>query len=127
MKVFMENEVIFLVDEKRGVENVQELVEKLDFIDIQILRKFYATGKEYPFDTQPQCFPILYREMKENHHLKIGIEALRKRLNNLTRLGLLVKVKNSNPTNYFPVRSNIPFVREVILKFFVMHGITKFL
>ena len=103
------------------------LAEKLDFLDIQLLRKFYMNGKEQPFDLQPYCFPMLYSEMKVNHKIKIGIEALRKRLNNLVRLELLEKIKHSNPTNYGPVGDKTYFIRAVITKFFVINGLTKFL
>ena len=114
--------------EKNEFESkVLELVEKLDFIDIQILRKFYMTGRDFPNDTQPYCFPLLYREMKTQHRLKIGMEALRKRLNNLVKLGLLVKIKHSNPTGYGPVRGKENFVRGIIFKFFILNGLTKFL
>ena len=75
------------------------LAERLDFLDIQLLRKFYMSGKEQPFDLQPYCFPLLYGEMKVNHKIKIGLEALRKRLNNLVKLNLIEKVRHSNPTN----------------------------
>lgn len=110
-----------------GTDSIIALADKLDFTDIQILRKFYMTGKEFPNDTQPYCFPILYRELKTNHHLKIGIEAFRKRLNNLARLDLLMKIKHSNPTNYAPMGGKEIFVRGVIVKFFIIHGLTKFL
>lgn len=123
----MKKELDIISEQKTQDQAISSLVEKLDFIDIQILRKFYTTGKDFPNDTQPYCFPILYKEMKTNHKLKIGIEALRKRLNNLTRLGLLVKVKHSNPTTYSPVRGKEIFVRKVIFKFFMIHGLTKFL
>ena len=103
-----------------------DLAERLDFLDVQILRKFYVTGKEFPNDTQPFCFPILFREMKTNLHLKIGAEALRKRLNNLVRLGLILKIRESNPTNYVPAKGMERVVRAVITKFFLVNGITKF-
>jgi len=109
------------------IDFISNLAEKLDFLDIQILRKFYTTGKEFPYGTQPYCFPILYKEMKTSHHLKIGMEALRKRLDNLTRLEFLVKIRHSNPTNYSPVRGKENLVNGIILKFFVIHGLTKFL
>jgi hypothetical protein len=109
------------------VDFISTLAEKLDFLDIQILRKFYTTGKEFPYGTQPYCFPILYKEMKTCHHLKIGMEALRKRLDNLTRLEFLVKIRHSNPTNYSPVRGKENLVNSIILKFFIIHGLTKFL
>lgn len=103
------------------------LAERLDFLDIQLLRKFYMNGKEQPFDLQPYCFPLLYNEMKVNHKIKIGVEALRKRLVNLVRLGVIEKIKHSNPTNYGPVVDKTQFVRAIITKFFVINGLTKFL
>ena len=108
-------------------DNALTLAEKLDFLDIQLLRKFYMSGKEQPFDSQPYCFPLLYNEMKVNHKIKIGMEALRKRLNNLVRLTLLEKIKHSNPTNYSPVVDKKNFIRAVITKFFVINGLTKFI
>ena len=104
-----------------------ELAEKMDITDIQILRKFYTTGKEFPFDTQPYCFPILFKEMKETNNLKIGLEGLRKRLDVLVKLGLIEKIKGSNPTNYGPVAGKEQFVRSAVIKFFIINGLTKFL
>lgn len=113
--------------DKKELKRVLDLAERLDFLDVQILKKFYMTGKEFPLDTKPFCFPILYREMKTNHHLKIGLEAFRKRLNNLVHLKLLEKVKHTNPTNYIPVKGKEHLVRATIIKFFVLSGMTKFL
>jgi hypothetical protein len=103
------------------------LIDRLDLIDIIVLKKFYATGRKFPLDTQPYCFPILFKEMKENNNLKIGTEALRKRLDILTKRKFLEKVNNSNPTNYFPINGKEGFVRLLITKFFVLNGLTKFL
>jgi len=108
-------------------KSVLLLAERLDFLDVQILRKFYMTGKEFPLDTQPYCFPILYREMKETHRLKIGSEALRKRLTNLVRCGFLEKVGRTNPANYEPLKGKEELVRAVVMKFFMIHGLTKFI
>jgi hypothetical protein len=114
--------------ETKGLETVLvDFVDRLDFLDIQLLRKFYATGKDFPLDTQPHCFPILFKEMKDAHHLQIGSEALRKRLDNLVRVGLLDKIKNSNPTNYTPLGGKEQLIRAMIMKFFLTHGLTKFL
>lgn len=109
------------------ISEIDSIIDKLDFIDIQILRKFYTTGKEFPLDTQPYCFPLLYQELKTTQRLRIGREALRKRLNNLVNLGLLIKVRHSNPTSYTPVSGREMFVRSLIIRFFVIHGLTKFL
>ena len=91
----MEAEILIEKNEQAS-EKINELIEKLDFLDIQILRKFYMTNEKFPNDSQPYCFPILYREMKTQHKIKIGSEALRKRLDTLTKLGLLQKIKHSN-------------------------------
>lgn len=112
---------------KDDFDGAVALAERLDFLDVQLLRKFYMSGKEQPFDMQPYCFPLLYNEMKINHKIKIGLEALRKRLNNLVGLGVLEKIKHSNPTNYGPLIDKKQFVKAVITKFFVINGLTKFL
>jgi hypothetical protein len=108
-------------------KSVLLLAERLDFLDVQILRKFYMTGKDFPLDTQPFCFPILYREMKETHRLKIGNEALRKRLVGLVKFGFLTKVGRTNPANYEPIKGKESVIRAVIMKFFMIHGLTKFI
>ncbi|MBI4009837.1 MAG: hypothetical protein HY361_01400 [Candidatus Aenigmarchaeota archaeon] len=109
------------------IGKINFFAEKLDFLDVQLLRKFYSTGREFPNDCQPYCFPVLYTELKVNHQIKMGLEALRKRLDNLVMLELLVKVKNSNPTNYYPLRGKERFLRAVIMKFFLINGLSKFL
>lgn len=122
-----ENPTIQTGDKINDFEGVIALAERLDFLDVQLLRKFYMNGKEQPFDLQPYCFPMLYNEMKVNHKIKIGIEALRKRLDNLVKLSLIEKVRHSNPTNYGPRTEKTYFVRAIITKFFVINGLTKFL
>mgnify|MGYP001571124009 FL=1 len=112
---------------KNEVGEINFLAEKLDFLDIQLLRKFYSTGKVFPNDCQPYCFPVLYVELKVGRQIKIGLEALRKRLDNLVKLGLLLKVKNSNPANYYPLRGKERFLRAVIMKFFLINGLSKYL
>jgi hypothetical protein len=121
-------ETLINISVERDIDEViAELVDRLDFLDVQILRKFYSTGKEFPFDTQPYCFPVLYKEMKEVHRLKIGLEALRKRLDNMVRFGFLEKVSNSNPANYMPVKGKEMLVRNMIMKFFLVNGLQQFL
>lgn len=117
----------FDLKNKSQDKELLNLIDRLDLIDIIVLKKFYATGRKFPFDTQPYCFPILFKEMKENNNLKIGTEALRKRLDILTETKLLEKVTNSNPTNYFPINGKEGFIRLLITKFFLLSGLTKFL
>ncbi len=109
------------------LENIVDLADRLDFLDIQVLRKFYLTGKGYPYDSQPYCFPVLFLEMKVSRQLKIGAEAFRKRLDVLVDLGFLEKIKHSNPVNYGPIKGKEEVVRAVIKKFFIINGLTQFL
>ena len=85
-----------------NLKEVNELAERLDFFDIIILRKFYMNNKDSSMSTKPYCFPLLFKEMKDLHKMKIGIEALRKRLKVLSDIGLVVKVDRSNPSSYLP-------------------------
>lgn len=120
----LEEQKQVIIDKK--LQEIDSIIEKLDFLDIQILRKFYATDREFPFNTQPYCFPILYHEMKTTQHLKIGAEALRKRLNKLVELGFLKKIKYSNPVSYLPVDGKENYIKSIIVRFFLIHGLSNF-
>ena len=109
------------------LEDILSLAERMDFLDVQLLRKFYMTTRDFPNDTQPYCFPVLFMEMKVSHKVQIGLEAMRKRLDNLVKLGFLEKVAHSNPANYSPIRGQEQFVRALITKFFVLNGLSKFI
>lgn len=111
-----------IIEEKENIE-MAFLLERLDFTDIIILKKFYLTGKPFPNDTQPYCFPILYSEMKENNNLRLTKEGLRKRLNSLVKTNLLEKIEGSNPSVYLPKKDKVDFVRKLIKRFFVVSGI----
>lgn len=113
--------------QEEEVERANHFAERLDFLDVQILREFYMTGNDFPFDSQPHCFPILYRKMKTNHRLKIGVEGLRKRINRLAKHDFIKKVEHSNPTTYLPLGGKEAFVRTVIIKFFLLHGLSGFI
>ena len=117
------------IEIKNELENafVSMLLERVDFIDIIILKKFYMTGEKFPNDTQPYCFPILYQEMKTNNNLKITKEGLRKRLHSLVKIGLLEKVEKTNPSIYLPKRNKERIVKELIKRFFIVHGLINML
>jgi hypothetical protein len=106
---------------------INQILERIDFLDVLILKKFYATGREFPNDTQPYCLPILYKELKEQNNVKISLEGLRKRLNSLVKIGLLNKIERTNPSIYYPVRDKEEFVRKIIIKFFERFGFENFL
>ena len=105
-------------------DKILNFAETLDFINIQILRKFYATGLAFPNDTQPHVFSLLYMDMKDVHKISIGMEALRKRVDFLVSVGLLEKVKRSNPASYHPVKGLAQSVRAVIKRFMMNHSLT---
>lgn len=106
-----------------GQDFVFALAEKIDFINIQILRKFYATGLPFPNDTQPHVFSMLYMDMRSTARITIGLEAFRKRLDYLASVGLVGKVVKSNPASYYPVRGIEQSVRAVITRFMMNHGL----
>lgn len=101
------------------------LAQRLDFINIQILRKFYMTGRPFPDDTQPHCFAVLYMEMKSGSRVKMGPEAFRKRLDKLVSMNLLKKVGRTNPANYFPVKGIEQTVRAVVARFMMNNGLSE--
>ncbi|MEM1634295.1 MAG: hypothetical protein QXP34_01415 [Candidatus Aenigmatarchaeota archaeon] len=106
---------------------IKQVLERIDFIDVLILKKFYITGKEFPNDIQPYCFPFLYNELKLQHQINLTLEGLRKRLNSLVNLGLLKKVEKTNPSVYFPREEMKDVVRKIIFKFFERYGFESLL
>ena len=106
-------------------DQVVSLAERLDFMNIQILRKFYDTGLDFPKDTQPHCFTVLYSEMKMFHKVRIGVEAFRKRMDRLVSVGLLEKAGRTSPANYFPIRGYEHTVRAVIKRFMMNNGLSN--
>jgi len=114
-------------ENEQNFDSIISIADRLDFTDIQILRKFYLLENDTPVDSQPYCFPILFKEMKSLGQIKIGIEGFRKRLNMLEKFGLLKKVKNSNPTIFLPVEDKKEVVKAVIKRFLFINGLEKFL
>jgi len=108
----------------KPIDKILSFAETLDFINIQILRKFYATGLPFPHDTQPHVFSMLYMDMKNVHRVPIGLEAMRKRLDFLVAAGLIGKVARSNPASYYPIKGLEQSVRAIIKRFMMNHGLT---
>jgi len=103
---------------------ILSLAERLDFMNIQVLRKFYATGESFPHDTRPYVFSMLYMEMKGANRIQIGTEALRKRVDALVDMGLLKKAARSNPASYHPVKGIEQSVRAVIKRFMINNSLS---
>jgi len=121
----MTSQKAILEQNQQSEDMILLLAEKLDFINIQILRKFYMTGRDFPNDTQPHCFSILYMEMKTMHKVKIGSEAFRKRVEKLVKMKLVEKIGRTNPANYFPVKGLEQTVRAVIIRFMKNNGLSE--
>lgn len=96
------------------------LLDKLDLIDLSILKRFYMAGKE-PFDTKPYCLPILFTEMKMNG-LNLRRRSFEYRLKKLVKLGLLKKVDKTNPSIYEPIQEIKYFVRKLIVLALTKYG-----
>ena len=90
------------------------LVERLDKLDVLILKKFYVTNEEFPSDIKLYAFPILFKELKEIHNIKLTEDAIRKRLKKLCEIGLITQVKNSNPSIFLPKDGMKEKVKELI-------------
>ena len=110
----MENETMMeTLEQKR--ENLFTEFGRLDDKDLKILIKFYFAGRVFPFDTQPYCFPVLEEQLRASG-FKIGREAIRKRMERLTKKGFLIKVSKCNPKLFYPLEdeSLVELIREMI-------------
>ncbi|MCS7123223.1 MAG: hypothetical protein RMJ17_01445 [Candidatus Aenigmarchaeota archaeon] len=103
------------------------LIERMDKIDIILLKKFYFTSKDFPNDMQVYAFPILIKELREVHKVSLTDDAIRKRLKKLCELGLLEHVKNSNPSIFLPIEEKKNFVEELIKQFISYIGLEIFI
>jgi len=121
----METNNISSVLQKSVLEDsVVSFANKLDFVNIQILREFYATGQSFPNDTMPHVFSMLYMEMRGSQRITVGLEAFRKRMDALVSIGLLKKVAKSSPACYHPVKGIEQSVRAVIKRFMMNNGLS---
>jgi len=98
------------------------LLDKLDLIDLSILKRFYMSGKE-PFDTKPYCLPILFADMKAKG-LSLKRRSFEYRLKKLVKLGLLKKVERTNPSLYEPLPEIKHFVRKLIVLALTKFGLS---
>lgn len=114
----------FLESGLQTEDKILDLAGRLDFTNIQILRKFYATGETFPNDTKPHVFSVLYMEMKNSQSIPIGVEALRKRMDSLVSAGLLLKIGRTSPACYYPVKGIEQSVRAVIKRFMMNNGLS---
>lgn len=94
-----------------------DIADKLDFLDIIILNKFYV-------DNRPWIFPELYKEMKRENNIKLCREGFRKRIRNLSRYGFL-KECGGNPRIYSVHYRSRDLILEIMKAFFEIHGLER--
>jgi len=114
---------MLLTSEKKNRVEFEEIIERIDFIDIIVLKKFYFTEKGFPNDMEVYCLPVLVKELKNVHNINLTKDAIRKRLLKLVKIGLLEKVKNSNPSIYLPIEEKKEFVEKLIKTFIIRSGL----
>ncbi len=112
----------FACAEERGIEptvNIGALVDRLDREDVLLLKEFYHMGLPYPDDTISHVLRLLVDKLKRSNGplAKLSYGAVRYRLENLTALGLLGKIPQTNPAVYYPLDVMVGNVRKMILLF----------
>ena len=99
--------------------DVASLAERLDRMDVLLLKEFYYTGEPYPHDTTPQILRVLVNTLHRGSGplARRSYSSIRHRLDNLVALGLIGKVAHSNPASYYPLDWARYPVRRIIQLF----------
>jgi hypothetical protein len=102
----------------QGID-VTYLAVRLDRADILLLREFYVTGQSYPDDTACDVLRLLVDRLHRGQGplAQLSYSSIRRRLENLVHLGLLVRIPRTNPAVYEPLEWAAPSVRKIILLF----------
>ncbi len=87
------------------------LLDRLDSIDIRILKKFYMAGPK-PYDLSPYVQITMTQELKKSG-VVLGVKAVALRLGKLVDMGLLDESKTT-PKIYVPKEELKPFIRKLI-------------
>jgi hypothetical protein len=102
----------------RGID-VAALAARLDREDILLLREFYVTGQPYPDDTTCDVLRLLVDRLHRGQGplAVLSYGSIRRRLENLVHLGLLVRIPKTNPAVYEPLDGATGPVRKIIMLF----------
>ena len=87
------------------------LLDRLDSIDIRILKKFYMAGPK-PHDLSPYVQITLTNELRKSGVI-LSVKAVALRVNKLVDLGFVNNSKTT-PRVYLPKEELKPFVRKLI-------------
>ena len=99
--------------------DVASLAERLDRMDVLLLKEFYHTGEPYPHDTTPHILRVLVNRLTRGNGplARLSYSGIRRRLENLVALGLIGKVARTNPAAYYPLDWARYPVRRIIQLF----------
>lgn len=99
--------------------DVEALADRLDRRDVLLLREFYYTGRDVPNDTRSHVLRLLADRLGRSAGPLAGLSyaAIRYRLENLVALGLIGRIRRTNPAVYYPHDALAPQVRRVIARF----------
>ena len=87
------------------------LLDRLDSIDIRMLKKFYMAGPK-PFNMSPYVQITLTNELKKNG-ISLSVKAVALRLGKMIDFGLISQSRTT-PKIYLPKEDLKPFVRKLI-------------
>jgi hypothetical protein len=87
------------------------LLDRLDSIDVRILKKFYMAGPK-PHDLSPYVQITLTNELRKSG-VSLSVKAVALRLNKLVDLGL-IKQSQTTPRIYLPKEDIKQFARKII-------------
>lgn len=87
------------------------LLDKLDSIDIRLLKKFYMAGPK-PYDLSPYVQITITNELRKSG-VVLSVKAVALRLNKLISVGLLNE-SDTTPKVYLPKEDLKVFVRKLI-------------
>jgi len=87
------------------------LLDRLDSIDVRVLKKFYMAGPK-PYDVSPYVQVTITNELRKSG-VVLSIRAVALRLNKLVDLGLLAESRTT-PKVYIPKEELKTFVRKLI-------------
>jgi len=99
--------------------DVAALASRLDRTDVLLLKEFYHTGRPYPDDTISHVLRLLVDKLQHGSGpvSRLSYGAIRYRLENLVGLGLLGRIRKTNPAVYYPLDWMRHPVRKTIMLF----------
>ena len=95
------------------------LAQRLDRLDVLLLREFYVAGDPCRMETTPYVLGVLVDKLRRGKGPlgRRSYTTIRRRLEHLAGLGLIKRIPQTNPAAYWPVDWAAPAVRKIITLF----------